>query len=258
MNNIITFGVILLVAVSLSLIPPGPSPAAVTAAAEIAAGSAAASGEQRGAFTYKGQTLQYLLILPAGYGQIGRQWPLILFLHGGSGRGHNLDLVKKYGPPHIAGQQPAFPFAVLAPQCPDEETWTTKDDLLAALLDDVLTRHRLDRDRVYLTGTSMGGNGAWHLASRHPEYFAAVAPLAASPDLPTVWQKQFLTLPIWAFHGDQDAICPLAADQAMIRALRDWGAAPRFTVLAGRDHYISDVYQSRELYDWFLAHSRQP
>jgi predicted peptidase len=50
---------------------------------------------------------------------------MILFLHGGSGRGQNLDLVKGYGPPLLAEEQQDFPFAVLAPQCPDNEYWTT-------------------------------------------------------------------------------------------------------------------------------------
>lgn len=213
--------------------------------------------EQRDTFSYNGITLQYMLILPADYSRIDRPWPMIFFLHGGSGRGQNLDLIKSYGPPLIAEEQKDFPFVVLAPQCPEEETWTTKADILAALLDDVIKKYKIDPDRVYLTGTSMGGNGTWHLVARHPEYFAAVAPMAASPEIPDIWNKRFISMPIWAFHGDQDAICPLTDDEAMINAIRARGASPRFTVLHGKGHYIGgEAYKNRDLYDWFLENTR--
>ena len=213
--------------------------------------------EERGTFLYREEKLQYLLIFPAGYHQTTYQWPMIVFLHGVSSRGQDLDLLKRYGPPLLAEEQPDFPFVVLAPQCPDGEYWTTNVDTLTALLDDVLKRYRIYQDRVYLTGMSMGGNGTWELACQHPEYFAAIAPLAASPKLPNVWHKGFTTMPIWAFHGENDPICPLKDDEAMIDALRTLGAAPRFTVLPGKGHYISDVYKEHNLYDWFLTNTRQ-
>ncbi len=53
----------------------------------------------------------------------------------------------------------------------------------------------------------MGGNGTWDQVSRRPEYFAVVAPMAAIPEFPDSWNKQFISMPIWAFHGDQDTIC---------------------------------------------------
>jgi predicted peptidase len=214
--------------------------------------------EQRDAFSYNGVTLQYMLIFPAGYSRIDRPWPMILFLHGGTARGQNLDLVKTYGPPLLAEEQADFSFVVLAPQCPDGEYWTTKADILAALLDNIIKKYQIDPERVYLTGTSMGGNGTWNLVARRPEYFAAVAPMAASPEIPDIWHERFISMPIWAFHGDQDTICPLKDDEAMINALREQGASPRFTVFPGKGHYIGkEAYQNSDLYDWFLANIRR-
>ena len=115
--------------------------------------------EQRDTFSYNGLTLQYMVVLPADYSRIDRPWPMILFLHGATARGQNLDLVKSYGPPLLAEGQEDFPYVVLAPQCPDGEYWTTKADMLAALLDHIIKEYKIDPDRVYLTGTSMGGNG---------------------------------------------------------------------------------------------------
>lgn len=213
--------------------------------------------EKRSTFTYKDQTIQYLLIFPAGYTQSTNRWPLILFLHGSSLRGQNLDLVKEYGPTWVAEHRTDFPFVVLAPQCSENDDWVNKPDILATLLDEVLKKYRIDQDRVYLTGTSMGGRGTWSLACQHPEYFAAIAPLAAAkPIIPTSWNKQMISMPIWAFHGEKDAIAPLKNDEAIIEALRNQGGTPRFTILPGQGHYIAGVYKNQELYDWFLTNTR--
>lgn len=215
--------------------------------------------EKRDSFVYNGQSIQYMLIFPANYTKTENQWPLIFFLHGSSLRGENLDLVKEYGPTWIAEQRPDFPFVVLAPQCPEGDDWVNKSDILIALLDDVLKKYRIDQNRVYLTGVSLGGRGAWSLASHYPEYFAALAPLAAaSQSIPTSWNKQVLAIPVWAFHGEKDPIVPLKNDEAFIDALRNQGGTPRFTILPGQGHNIAGVYKSQKLYDWFLSNTRHP
>ncbi|WP_094605566.1 hypothetical protein SPSIL_012850 [Sporomusa silvacetica DSM 10669] len=214
--------------------------------------------EKSNTFAYSDQKMQYLLIFPAKYTQTTNRWPLILFLHGSSLRGQELDLVKSYGPSWVAEQRTEFPFVVLAPQCPNGEDWLNKSEILAALLDDVSEKYRIDQDRVYLTGTSMGGNGAWYLAGQHPEYFAAIAPLASNPTVPSSWNNQLISMPIWAFHGEKDPVCPLENDEAMINALRGQGGTPKLTILPGQGHNIAGVYKNHELYDWFLANTRQP
>ncbi|SMD15784.1 alpha/beta hydrolase-fold protein [Sporomusa malonica] len=212
--------------------------------------------EKRNTFTYNDHKIQYMLIFPAGYAQTTNHWPMILFLHGSSLRGQNIDLVKEYGPTWVAERRTDFPFIVLAPQCPEDETWLNKSDVLAALLDDVFTKYRIDEDRVYLTGTSMGGNGTWNLACQHPEYFAAIAPLASNPTVPNSWNKQLISMPIWAFHGEKDTICPMKNDEEMINALLAQGSRPKFTVLQDQGHNIAGVYKNQELYDWFLTYTR--
>lgn len=210
-------------------------------------------------FVYKDQSIQYMLIFPAKYTKTENQWPLIFFLHGSSLRGENLNLVKEYGPTWIAEQRPDFPFVVLAPQCPEGDDWVNKSDILIALLDDVLKKYRIDQNRVYLTGVSLGGRGTWSLASHYPEYFAALAPLAAaSQNIPTNWNKQLLTIPVWAFHGEKDPIVPLKNDETLINSLRNQGGTPRFTILPGQGHNIAGVYKNKELYDWFLSNTRHP
>ena len=77
-------------------------------------------------------------------------------------------------------QMTNFPFIVVSPQCPDGKLWS--NDQLLSLLDDVEKRYAVDSHRVYLTGLSMGGFGAWSLGLSHPDRFAALAPLCGGGD----------------------------------------------------------------------------
>src|SRR4030088_1713549 len=122
--------------------------------------------------------MKYLLFLPEEYNNnTGKKWPLIMYLHGGSRRGTDIEKLREpgYGLPALVEKNKSFPFVVLSPQCPEGEYWTDTDGLIA-LLDEVLKNYAVDPRRVYLTGHSMGGRGTWYLAYEHPERFAAIAP----------------------------------------------------------------------------------
>jgi predicted peptidase len=126
---------------------------------------------------------------------------------------------------------------------------------LIALLDDTERHYSVDLSRVYLTGHSMGGFGTWYLAYKHPDRFAAIAPMSA-PFVVTAWADRLKKMPIWAFHGSDDKLAPIGGDQDLIDALRALGNNVRFTVLPGRDHGILDTYENEELYRWFLEHAQ--
>ncbi len=211
--------------------------------------------EIRDTFTYRNDKILYMLILPAAYAQTDAKWPMILFMHGGSGIGQNLDLVKIYGPTVYAERKAEFPFVVLAPQCAEGQNWNNTENI-AALLDYVLTKYNIDEDCVYLTGMSLGGYGAWNMAAAYPEYFAAVSPIASYWSYPERWAKNLVNMPIWTLHGDKDEKAPLENDVKVVEALRALGASPRFTILEGRGHDITDLYMNDEIYNWFLIHKR--
>lgn len=197
----------------------------------------------------------YFLTLPRGYGRSGARWPLILYLHGGSMRGvEPAALPRGGGVPRVALADSAFPFIVVAPVLPPGRLWTDTDALVA-LLDDVQRRYAVDPARVYLTGHSMGGNGAWYLAYQHPERFAAVAPMSG-PANPW-WATRLRGMPVWAFHGDADSVVALRETTEMADALRAAGGDVRISVLPGRGHAILDVYEDPALYRWLLAHRRR-
>jgi hypothetical protein len=82
---------------------------------------------------------KYLLFLPQDYGRQEKRWPLILYLHGGSRRGDDIEMVRAFGLPQVVEKNPSFPFIVVSPQCPQGEIWTDTDTLIN-LLDDVTNK----------------------------------------------------------------------------------------------------------------------
>lgn len=196
--------------------------------------------------------LKYLLFLPEGYEQGDKKWPLILFLHGAGESGDNLSKVKIHGPPKIVEKKADFPFIEVSPQSPGRG-WNV--DALKGLLDEVMHDYRVDRDRVYLTGLSMGGFGTWSLAAAHPEYFAAIAPICVGGN-PSDAAK-LKSLPIWVFHGAKDEVVPLDRSQQMVDALKEAGADVKFTVYPDAHHDSwTETYDNPKLYDWLLEHKR--
>jgi predicted peptidase len=206
---------------------------------------------------------EYLLYLPRDYNQrSGKLWPLILFLHGAAERGTSVWRVAKHGPMKFAEAHPDFPFIILAPQCLPQETWS--NEVLLSLLDNVTAKHAIDPGRVYLTGLSMGGYGAWALGVTAPERFAALAPICGggSP-LPMILQdrkyaRALKTLAVWAFHGAKDDVIRLEESVRMVDAIRELDGEVRFTVYpdAGHDAW-TETYNDPALYAWFLEHRRK-
>ena len=194
---------------------------------------------------------QYLVHLPAGYTPDGPAWPLMIFLHGAGERGSDINLVKVHGPPKLADADPAFPFVVVSPQAATGTRWDAP--ALNALLDDVVANYAVDRDRIYVTGLSMGGFGTWDFATRYPNRVAAVAPICGGG---AAWLACAMKeVPTWVFHGAKDQVVPLARSQEMVDALKACGANPKFTVYPEANHDSwTETYNNPALYEWLLSH----
>ena len=130
-------------------------------------------------------------------------------------------------------------------------------ETLNTLLDDVIQKYSVDEDRVYLTGLSMGGFGAWTLATANPERFAAIAPICGGGD-PFRASRRLRSMPIWVFHGAKDPTVPIKMSEDMVDALKKAGADVKFTVYpdAGHDSWTA-TYDNPELFTWFLEHTRK-
>lgn len=199
-------------------------------------------------------TAQYWLYLPPEYEQsLEQRWPLVLFLHGAGERGDDLERVNIHGPAKRINAGTNFPFILVAPQCPEEQWWDT--DTLVALLDTVTESLRVDPDRVYVTGLSMGGFGTWNLAARQPERFAAIVPICGGGR--TADAPRLANLAIWAFHGEQDDVVPPEQSRKIVEAVNAAGGHATLTIYPDANHDSwTRTYDNPKLYEWMLAQRR--
>lgn len=219
-----------------------------------------------GGGTTRSVVVNYLLYLPPDYGQDRAQrWPLILFLHGQLEWGNDPRLLVREGLPKHLAQGQGLPAIVASPQSPEGQRWWPRAEIVGAFLDYIETHYAVDPNRVYLTGISMGAYGAWAVAMRYPQRFAALVPIAGGADyLPTSDDIpkeicQLKEVPTWVFHGRMDNNVPYTASVKAVQALQDCGGNVRFTLYPDAAH--SDAwertYADAELYQWLFAQERK-
>lgn len=197
--------------------------------------------------------VRYLLALPEGYdADTTKRWPLLIFLHGSGESGLDLNKVKVHGPPKLVEQGKKLPFIVVSPQS-DFGGWDA--GILHRMLMDLKKNLRVDADRVYLTGLSMGGYGSWEFASRFGNELAAMVPICGGGKPEEAWKMRYV--PVWCFHGAKDNVVPLSSSSRMIDALKPYQPDVKFTVYpeAGHDSW-TEAYNNDSLYTWLLAQRR--
>jgi len=201
----------------------------------------------------EGYAFDYLLYLPKTYeADASARWPLLIFLHGSGQTGTGVARVADTGLPAEIERGRDFPAVIISPQAP---VLMWKPEALEAFIDEVSHQYRVDRDRICVTGLSMGGIGTWGLAVRHPERYAAVAPICGYGD--TSVAARMKALPVWAFHGMQDTTIPYTYSTSMIDAVQQAGGDPRLTLYPSVGHDVwTPVYAGTEIYDWLFAQRR--
>ena len=203
------------------------------------------------------RTYDAYVALPRGYHDPARaaeRWPLLLYLPGMLTFGNDRPLPLRGGPPLEVERGRDLPCVLYMPTTPTFlERWTP--ELVIGHVDHALRTWRVDPKRVIVTGVSIGGMGAWDVAQAFPDRIAAVVPVAAWG---TPWGiERMVDVPVWAFHGGLDFAIPQPFHGQMVKALRDAGGNPRYTVIRGGFHWIWDeVYARDDLYAWMLAQRR--
>ncbi len=200
------------------------------------------------------------MLLPQGYDNEEAAWPAIVYLHGLGEVGDDLSYLTRRGLVKELSHGLEIPFVVIAPQAgwTDDYVngWKNNETAVLGALADAQSRYRIDPDRIYLTGNSMGGIGSFYLASKHPDIFAAVAPIAGQGE--AAWAEQYSDLPFWVFHGEQDDVIPVAGSQNMVEAMRKQSVEVKYTEYPELLHDSwTPTYQNLELYEWFLNHDRR-
>lgn len=187
--------------------------------------------------------------------------PLIVYLHGASGRGEDLNLVvadedfPKYLQSGELGDVRAY---VLIPQLPsDLRSWSDISDSLYSLIQKTVSDFSVDTENISLAGFSMGGTAVWELAAEYPDLFARIAPLAGSARGVLEQVSVLQEIPVRAFVGAADTVIAPNSSEQMVAEFKKAGADAQITVLDGADHVSvpSLVYhdENNRLVDWLVG-----
>ncbi|NJM26593.1 MAG: hypothetical protein HC859_15095, partial [Bacteroidia bacterium] len=192
-------------------------------------------------------SIGYWEYLPPGYNSNTDKYPIVFFMHGIGERGDGTTQIGKVtanGPPKFAKNGYQFPFILISPQLKSSYgTWP------AWYIDEVVeyckTYLRIDESRIYITGLSLGGGGAWVYAQAYASKIAALAPVCGGYNSPSqacnIVNSQ---VPTWAFHGDADPTVNINKTTNMINAMLACNPAPNpapiYTIYPGVKHNAWD------------------
>lgn len=180
---------------------------------------------------------RYAIAFPEKF-SAGEPVPLILALHYA---GHGTDY---YGRTMLEQLiQPALHDLgafIVAPDCPSS-SWCDppSEKFIFDLLDFVINRYPVDIGRVLVMGYSMGGNGAWCLAARHPERFSAAVVISGWP--PEELDLAEWRMPIYIIHSRDDEFIPIELTQIAAKKLAEKGGEIEFDTVEGITHF--EVYR---------------
>lgn len=198
-------------------------------------------------------SLNYLLYSPQDYDKdTAKKWPLLVFLHGSGERGDDIEKIKVHGPPKMIEEGKHFPFIIASPQAP-MEGW--EPEILIRFIRDLQTKYRVDQERIYLTGLSMGGYATWRLAMKYPNVFAAIAPICGGGDTADI--SKLKHMPVWCFHGAKDNVVKPEQSIRLVNALKKYNKNVRLTIYPDAEHDSwTETYNNDSLYQWFLMQKK--
>jgi hypothetical protein len=226
--------------------------------------------------TTSGSVIGLLQYLPTGYNDNSNKYPLVIFLHGIGERGANstdpkvlettIYSVDNLGPPKYAKDGYAFPFILISPQLKNNySSWPSS--YVMEVINWAKSKFRVDEKRIYITGLSLGGGGAWATIQDYPHLFASAAPVCGGYNTPSkACGIASENLPVWAFHGDADTTVPLTTSSRMVNAINACQPAPnpraKLTIYPGvkhdawnRAYSTGHTYHTPNVYEWMLSYS---
>ena len=181
--------------------------------------------------------------------------PILIFLHGRSLSGTNLDLVKKYGVIHEIEKGRKVPAIVIAPQVMAGKSWEPQK--IMSVLKFVQSTFDTDTNRVYVAGMSLGGYGTLRFAGAYPEVVAAAVALCGGGN--TIDGCDLATVPLWIQHGNQDEAVPISESEKIVKAIKNCngGENLKYTVHKGANHgALERVFRTDEMYNWLFQFSK--
>lgn len=224
-------------------------------------------------------SIPYRILYPENYDR-SEKYPLVLLLHGGGERGSDNEKHLAHGVKHFLEpvNRQSYPCILLVPQCPEDSYWasvkfertkypldldfnyeyaiTNGLQLAIELTKSVIKSEAVDKDRIYITGLSMGGMGTLEAVYRFPKLFAAAAVVCGGAD-EMAFQKKHTRIPFWLFHGEADQVISVENSREMVAHLKSLGADIKYTEYPGVNHNSWEkAYADPELFKWLFIQKK--
>lgn len=226
-------------------------------------------------FQQNKQTLKYRIFTSKKYNE-KQKYAVVLTLHGSSLRGsdNKAQLKKNRGPMEILRyiKEQKINGIVVAPQCPSDERWVETPwygeshsmpktpnqtmRLTIALMKQISQNPKVDKNKIYVTGLSLGGFGCWDIIQRETALFAAAIPICGGGD--TAQAQKLKNLPIWIFHGDNDRIVLTKRSRDMHTALKNVKANVKYTEYKNTGHdSFTPTYNNKKVLQWLFKQRKK-
>lgn len=182
--------------------------------------------------------------------------PLLVYLHGAGERGKNLDHLSRHAIPRLIESGREYNAVVLCPQCPADAVWDNIMDKLKATIDITVAEYNIKRDRIVLTGSSMGGFGAIMAGMTYRNFFAGIAAVSGGG---MSWRSSNLAgTPVLLYHGDRDDAVPIHNSLMLFNSLKNNGYEAELEIFEGYGHNdaIEKAYEDGRLVNWLLGKRR--
>jgi len=181
--------------------------------------------------------------------------PVLIFLHGRSLSGSDLNLVKRYGIVKEFEKGRDISAIVIAPQVPKGKSWDP--DKVLSVLRYVQSQYDTDTNRVYVAGMSLGGYGTLHFAGAYPDVVTAAVALCGGGNPKD--GCDLAQVPLWIQHGNKDSAVPISESEKMVKAIQacDGGKKLKYTIHEGASHgALEKVFRTDEMYDWLFQFNK--
>ena len=228
-------------------------------------------------FVYEDDTLNYRILKPLNYNP-NKQYPVHLFLHGSGERGNDNSSQLTHGGELFLKKENREKYNswVIFPQCSKNDRWPSISSdlwdqvfenkikkpnkslgLVIRLMDEFIEKKDVDNQRIYLSGLSMGGMGAFEILYRRPDMFAAATPICSNGI--TQLAKLFANkVPVWIFHGSDDKVVSPKYSLEMARAIIESGGSPKMTLYADVDHNSWDnAFAEKDFLKWIHSKTKK-
>lgn len=227
-------------------------------------------------------TLLYRILLPEGF-DASKKYPLLFVLHGSGERGNDNEAQLIHGANTFIQPQfkELYKAIIIFPQCPKNSYWSNVDiqrdsnnkvpavfsfkkdgdptppmHALIKLVKHMQHEPYVDKKRIYVGGLSMGGMGTFEILWRQPKVFAAAFPICGGGN-PATAKKFAKKVPVWVFHGGKDNVVLPKYSEDMVRAIKEAGGNPKFTIYPEANHNSWDnAFAEPQLFAWLFSHHK--